>query len=160
VSEARRIVEHRPDFAPYRATMQVADDAADQLEESAFLLALLPEGKANRAELEPLQRLADIVVVAVQEWIKALAHAVHVEPHGAREDADDFLIAVDHIASLEHDADEAQRHVTIIALREATDFRQLHLITAIGGALEASSDALKRASLLLRDHVLADVLSV
>ena len=152
-------MQHRPDFAPYRAIMQVADDAADHLEEIAFLLGLFPEGKGSGAGLEPLQKLADILVAAVQEWIKALAHAVHVEPHGAREDADDFLIAIDRIASLEHDADEAQRQVTIVALREAADFRQLHLITAIGDALERSSDALMHGSFLLRDHVLADVLT-
>lgn len=159
VIEARQIVQHRPDFAPYSAIMQVADDAADHLEESAFLLGLFPAAKGARAELDPLRKLADILVAAAQEWIKALTHAVHVEPHGAREDADDFLIAIDRIASLEHDADEAQRQVTIAALREAADFRQLHLITAIGDALERSSDALKHGSLLLRDHVLADVLT-
>jgi uncharacterized protein Yka (UPF0111/DUF47 family) len=159
VIEARKMVEQRPDFAPYQTILAVADDAADHLEEIVFLLGLLPETNGTRAGLEPLLRLADIVVDSVQEWIKALAHAVHVEPHGPREDADDFLVAIDHIASLEHDADEAERQVTIVALREASDFRELHLITRMGDALEESSDALKHASLLLRDHVLADVLT-
>jgi hypothetical protein len=33
----------------------------------------------------------------------------------------------------------------------------LHLFTAIGDKFEAAADAMKRGSLLLRDHVLEDV---
>ena len=43
-------------------------------------------------------------------------------------------------------------------MQHAQDFRQLHLYTAIGGKLEAAADALKHASLILRDHVLEDVI--
>jgi hypothetical protein len=34
----------------------------------------------------------------------------------------------------------------------------LHLFAAIGGKLEAAADALKHASLILREHVLEDVI--
>ncbi|HXA20698.1 MAG TPA: hypothetical protein VNW90_00265 [Acetobacteraceae bacterium] len=46
----------------------------------------------------------------------------------------------------------------IAAVQHAKDFRKLHLFTATGDKFEAAVDALKRASLLLRDHVLEDVI--
>ena len=70
----------------------------------------------------------------------------------------DFLAAIDRIAALEHQADDAERALAATAVQHAGDFRQLHLFTAIGGKLEAAADALKHASLMLREHVLEDVI--
>jgi hypothetical protein len=36
-------------------------------------------------------------------------------------------------------------------------FRQLHLFTAISSKLESAADALKGASLILREHILENV---
>jgi len=49
--------------------------------------------------------------------------------------------------------------VTVAALNKATDFRELHLLSQIRQGLGEASDSLKRASLILRDHVLGDVLA-
>ena len=76
----------------------------------------------------------------------------------SRAETEDFLTAIDRIAALEHQADDAERALTATAVQHAQDFRQLHLFTAIGGKLEAAADALKHASLILRDHVLEDVI--
>jgi hypothetical protein len=62
------------------------------------------------------------------------------------------------IAVLEHDTDDAERALTAAAVRQTTDFGQLHLYTALGARREAASDALKRASLRLRDDLLGEVL--
>jgi hypothetical protein len=43
-------------------------------------------------------------------------------------------------------------------MQNARDFRELHLFTAIGGQLEAASDAMRHASLILRDHMFEDVI--
>jgi hypothetical protein len=39
-------------------------------------------------------------------------------------------------------------------VRHAGDFRQLHLFAAVGDKLEEAADALKHASLILREQVL------
>jgi uncharacterized protein Yka (UPF0111/DUF47 family) len=109
--------------------------------------------------LEALQILADILVEAAQEWIKALGHATLIGRAASGVETEDFLTAIDRIAALEHEADDAQRALTASAVRHASDFRQLHLFTAIGDRLENASDALKRASLILHEHMLEDVIN-
>jgi hypothetical protein len=69
------------------------------------------------------------------------------------------VTAIDRLAALEHDADAAERAVAVVGLKRATDFRELHVLSEVRQGLGEASDALKRASLLLRDHVLGDVLA-
>jgi len=109
--------------------------------------------------LEALQILADLLVEAAQEWIKALGHATLIGRAVSGAETEDFLTAIDRIAALEHEADDAQRALTASAVQHASDFRQLHLFTAIGDRLENASDALKRASLILHEHMLKDVIN-
>ena len=80
--------------------------------------------------LEALGALADLLVEAAQEWIKALSHAAHVDKPsgmGAQEDVRDFLTAIDALLALEHRADDAERALTYAAVQKARDFRQLHI---------------------------------
>ena len=163
VVAAREAARRRPDRSVFRTLLETADDAADHLEDVAFLLDLLAGGKLGLHKpggetLNALRGLAALTVEATQEWIKALAHAAHVTNPGPREDIDDFLTAIHRVASLEHDADDAQRYLTRLAVQHTKDFRQLHLYTAISDGLEESMDALKHASLTLRGHVLGEVL--
>ena len=155
VVETREVVRRRPDFAVFLALLQGADDAADELEDVAFLLDLHAlEGKP----LEALQALAGLLAEASQEWIKALGHATQIGRVASHAETEDFLTAIDRITIIEHQADDAQRALDTAAIQQAKDFRQLHLFTAIGDKFEAAADALKHASLLLRDHVLEDVI--
>jgi len=151
-------VRRRPDHAAFGPLLHDADDAADELEEAVFLLGLLAEFGASTAAAAEAQPLAAILLEASEEWLKALLHAIHAEDRTAAEDADDFLVAIDRIAVLEHAADDVERALTAAAVRQAEDFRQLHLCTAFGARLEAAADALKRASLMLRDSLLREVL--
>jgi uncharacterized protein Yka (UPF0111/DUF47 family) len=151
-------VHRRPDHAAFGPLLHDADDAADELEEAVFLLRLRAEAGPSDTAAEELQALATLLLEAAQEWLKALLHAAHAEDRSAAEDADDFLVAIDRIAVLEHAADDAERALTAAAVRQAADFRQLHLCTALGARLEAAADALKRASLMLRDTLLREVL--
>jgi uncharacterized protein Yka (UPF0111/DUF47 family) len=155
VIETREAVRRRPEYAVFQRLLEAADDAADELEDVAFLLGLLPEGEVGSA-LEALQSLADLALDGAQEWLKA----THIGKFGVRDDTDDFLTAIDRVAALEHEADDAQRMLTEEVVKHATDFRQLHLYTKMGDALEEAADALKSAGLILRDHVLCDVLRV
>jgi uncharacterized protein Yka (UPF0111/DUF47 family) len=158
VSEIALSVRHRPELAPFQQLMAAADDAADEMEEAAFLLGLLGSS-ARHSAWESLQPLASILAEASQQWVKALANAQHVHRHGARDDVDDFLTSIDRLASLEHDADDEERAVTVAAFSKATDFRELHLISEIRQRLGNASDSLKRASLILRDQMVSDVLA-
>ena len=155
VAATRDAVRRRPDFAVFLTLLQGADDAADELEDAAFFLDLdRLEGKP----LEALQMLAGLLAEASQEWIKALGHASQIGRAASDAETEDFLTAIDRIAVIEHQADDARRALDIAAVQHAKDFRRLHLFTATGDKFEAAADALKRASLLLRDHVLEDVI--
>ena len=167
VNAARAAVRRRNDQSAWLDLIEAADDAADELEEAAFLMQLLSGTEPAREMLEDLARLADILVTAAQEWVKTLAHAAHLDKpspiksragSSSQDDIDDFLTAVDRVGSLEHEADDAERALTSVAVQHARDFRQLHLYAELGRSLEAGADALKRASLLAREHVLGGVL--
>jgi uncharacterized protein Yka (UPF0111/DUF47 family) len=156
VVEMRAAVARRPDYAVFLRLLQTADDAADELEDGVALMSLdALKGKP----LGALQTLADLLVETAQEWIKALGHASLIGHAASGAETEDFLTAIDRIAALEHEADDAQRALTASAVRHADDFRQLHLFTAIGDRLENASDALKRASLILHEHMLEDVIN-
>ena len=151
VSQTRAAVVRRPEYSLFRGLMEAADDAADGLEDAAFFLEVdALEGKP----LLLLQNLADLLVEASQEWIKALGDGERIGRVADKEETEDFLAAFDRLAALEHEADEAERALTAEAIRHAKDFRQLHLYTAIGTRLEAASDALRQASLILHANVL------
>ncbi len=155
VVAAREAVARRPDYAVFLRLLQTADDAADELEDAVSLIGL----DALQGEpLEALQILADLLVEAAQEWIKALGHASQIGRAAGDAETEDFLTAIDRIGALEHQADDAQRALTASTVQHARDFRQLHLFSAIGDRLEEAADALKHASLILHEHVLGDVI--
>jgi uncharacterized protein Yka (UPF0111/DUF47 family) len=157
VAEVREAVRRRPDHEVLLKLVEAADDAADQLEEAAFLLELLAASGAAGQPLERLGALADLLVEGAQEWIKVLGHAEmlgEADRGAAHADADDFLVAVDRVLALEHAADDAERALRYEAVQHAQDFRQLHLYAEVGRALEEGADALKRAALMTRDIVL------
>ena len=158
VAEMVLSVRGHPELKSFQLLIKTSDDAADQLEEVYFLLGLF-DGPAEPHSWEHLRQLSSIVAETTQEWVKALGHAQHVQRHGSRGDSDDFLTAIARVTELEHDADEVERAVTVSAMKKAGDFRQLRLLLDIRQGLGNASDALKRASLVLRDHVVDDVLA-
>ncbi len=155
VMETREAVRRRPDYGVFLSLLGAADEAADELEDAAFLLNLdTLKGKS----LENLRILAELLAEASQEWIKALGHATQIGRAASSAETEDFLSAIDRVATIEHEADDAERALAATAFRHAADFRQLHLFNSVGGRLEAAADALKHASLILRDHMLEDVI--
>jgi uncharacterized protein Yka (UPF0111/DUF47 family) len=158
VATTREVVRRRVEYTPIFRVIEAADDAADELEEAAFLLGLLAESKAQGEALHALEALADSVVQGTQEWVKALSHAAHgYTPRGAGAiadgDADDFLIAVDKLCELEHAADDAERALIHSAVQRARNFRQLHMYAEMGRSLESAADALKWSGLMTRDYL-------
>ncbi len=156
VEEARSMVRRAAGTERFQALLEEADDAADGLEEAAFLLTLMPARDPASTLVEPLQRLGALLLDGAQDYVKCLEGAAHVRRAGAREDLDDFLRAVDRLVAVEHAADDAARAVTAALVRNAADFRELHLGTEIARTLEEASDALSRSGLMMREYVIEE----
>lgn len=159
VARTRSLVRRlrRPDI--YVTLAHQADDAADGLEEAAFLATFLVKLPPVDGLAEPVEALASLLVDGAQEQVKMFEAASHIRREGARDDVQDFLEAVDRIVWIEHQTDEAERRVTGALLEGAPDFRTLHLIGCIAHACEEAADALSRTALGLRDHLLNDVMA-
>ena len=155
VADTREAVRRRPDYTVFLPILEAADAAADALEDASFLLKLEKlEGEA----LPALQDLADLIASASQEWVRAVGHAGQIGLLAGAAETEDFVSAIARIGALERESDEAERALAADAITHARDFRQLHLFAAVGGRLEAAADALKKASLILREHVLEHVI--
>jgi uncharacterized protein Yka (UPF0111/DUF47 family) len=155
VIETREAVRLRPDYAIFLPMLEAADDAADGLENASFLLDL---NALHGKPLHLLHTLAGLLEEASQEWIKAVGHATQIGLAGSALETEDFLAAIDRLGIIERQADDAERELTASAIQNARDFRELYLFTTIGGQLEAASDAMRHASLILRDHMFEDVI--
>ena len=131
----------------------IADDAIDALEEVIFLLTLLPSQAVGATQpiLEPLAALA---TATAREHLKAVEIAREVVGGSSPEDLEDFLVAVDRVASLEHEADSADRMARATLVTDAPDFRSLYIADCVSRGAEDATDALLRAALGLRDHIL------
>lgn len=159
VSRTRSLVQQSHKPGVYLALLRESDDAADALEEAAFLLTLLPKVAPAGPLLEPVKSLAALLVGGAQEMVKLIEAASHVHREGVREDLQDFLEAVDRIVGIEHETDAAQRAMMGALILEAPDFRALQLLLFLANALEEAADAFLRSALMLRDHLLNDVVT-
>ena len=130
-----------------------ADDAIDDLEEAVFLLTVVPPNGVAvvRDVLEELPRLT---TMAAREHLKAVEIARLILDGSSPEDLEDFLVAIARVATLEHEADRANRAGRAALVRGAPDFRNLHVGDRIFQATEDATDALLRSALLLRDYLL------
>ncbi|MGZ8211453.1 MAG: DUF47 family protein, partial [Burkholderiales bacterium] len=143
----------------YRSLLEAADDVADHLEEASFHFTLLPQERWQDRLYDPLIGLAGLVVQGTQEYLKALETTRCLHRGAMREDVQDFLEAVHCISAVEQRADEAQRAVKTAFVREQIGHTLLYVYTEAVKSLERSADALMHAGLMLRDHVLTDVMA-
>lgn len=159
VNQAREATQHaeRPDF--YRSLVESADDIADELEEAAFHLTLVPTEAHDGAVCDSLSGLAALLVSSTQEYVKALEAARCVRRGGPREDMQDFLEAIHRIMAIERQSDDAQRAVKRALITARGDFRQLYAFSECARNLEAAADALMHTALKLRDYVLDTLVS-
>jgi len=134
-----------------------ADDAADSLEDSLFLLTLTSAEHIRGPTSEPLLDLADIAARASMEYLKAVEDSKTIDRWSSREEIGDFLEAVDKVMTMEHDADDANRRVKEVLTANAVDFKQLQLVAEISRDIEQSTDALMKSAITLKDYVLKDV---
>ena len=132
------------------------DDAIDDLEEALFLLTLLP-ADAVALVCPLLETLAATTVFAAQEHLKALEIARELVEGVGTDELEDFLVSVDQVARLEHEADRVHRTARAGLVADAPDFRSLHVADLISCAMEDATDGLAHSAYLLRDHILGQV---
>jgi uncharacterized protein Yka (UPF0111/DUF47 family) len=143
----------------YADLLHEADEAADGLEEAAFLLSRLIGVAPPVRLVEPVQALAALLVAGTQESVKMFEAASHVTREGAREDLQDFFAAVDRIIAIERESDVAERAVTTALFASEYEVRAFELIARLSQVLEHAADSLAVSALTLRDHVLNDIMT-
>jgi uncharacterized protein Yka (UPF0111/DUF47 family) len=156
----RELGQATPGAIAYRNITEKADDGADSLEEAVFLLGLADDVELPSVAAQPLQRLATAGLMAAQEYVKIVECAAWLQRSATREDVNDFLEAVDRTVALEHETDVLEREVTAGLMRTGIDGRSLRLYGDLAGLIEESADALRSSALMLRDHVLGEVLAL
>jgi uncharacterized protein Yka (UPF0111/DUF47 family) len=158
VNAARDAAKQTADADFFRELVEAADDIADDLEEAAFNLTLLPQPIVAPEVLRPFQELAGLLVQGAQEYLKALETARYINRGAAREDLQDFLEAVHRITTIERQTDDAQRRTKGILLAVARDFKQLFVYSETARKLEEAADSLMHSGLMLRDYFLLKVM--
>ena len=135
-----------------------ADDAIDGMEEAVFLLNLLPHASI-RVVVPIIDGVAGLTAMNAREHLKAFEIACQVVEGSGSDDLEDFLVAVDRVVTLEHQADAADRAARAQLVTEAPEFRSLYVADGILRCIEDASDALMRSVLGLRDHILGSLSS-
>jgi uncharacterized protein Yka (UPF0111/DUF47 family) len=159
VSQVRSLARRTTKPEVYADLLHTSDEAADGLEEAAFLMTHLPAISPGSDLMDPLRALAALLVAGAQESVKMYEVASHVTREGEREDVQDFFAAVDRVVAIEHDTDTAERCVTSALLASTSDAKSLYLAAALGTVLEEAADGMALAALKLRDHLLNDVMA-
>ena len=160
VKATRATVRRIAGTAIFCQTLEVADDAADALEDAAFIAGLLADIAPTGELPPPLLELTGLVVAAGEAFCRFLKLAPDIHRGAAREPIEKFLAAADELVTIEHLTDAKEREVTIALLKTALEWRPFNLMSGMAHHLEVAGDAFLHASLMLRDHVLGDILSL
>lgn len=162
VMQARDEATRLPRWQPVARLLTISDDVADALEEAAFMLSLIADHhqKGWTAEVrQALSKLAQTVLQATQDHIRALAIARHLgeqgEPgtSGATDDSDAFLAATWAVLRAERQCDDLLRQARRAILHTVQDAPSLMLANDLAMTLELASDRLLSASYALREVV-------
>ncbi len=158
VNTARATVKLTDSGSFFSGLVEAADDVADDLEDAAFQLTLLP-AQAWRGDIcRPVQGLSDLMVQGAQEFLKALETTRYLHRGGLREDVQDFLEAIHRIIEVEQRSDEAQRSAKRALVEGDFGEKEIYVYTGAVMSLEESADGLLHAGLMLRDYVLGEVM--
>jgi uncharacterized protein Yka (UPF0111/DUF47 family) len=136
----------------FSRVVEVADDAADELEDAAFLTGLLTVDAP-----QPLTELSRLLVAGSAAYRRYLDLAPGIHRGAAREHIDRFLAAAEEVVSFEHRTDSTERDVMTALLPTGSGAPQCYLLCGIAHHLESAMDALLHACLMLRDHILGDI---
>jgi uncharacterized protein Yka (UPF0111/DUF47 family) len=157
LNKARLEVKRSNAPPAFEAMLSHSDDAADSLEDSLFLLSLIPREDVRGPFYEPLVDLAEVAARASMEFLKSVEGAKTIHKWSPREEIADFLEAVDKVVTLEHDADDAHRRIKEALMASAKDFRQAQAVGEISKDIEQSTDDLMKSAITLKDYVLQEL---
>jgi uncharacterized protein Yka (UPF0111/DUF47 family) len=163
VMRSRSQADRQPQWQPLVRLIERSDDVADALEEACFVLSLLAEHFADKGTQrawsgparEVLTVLAEAVLTATQDHIKALAVARTLGETSDAADHDEFLAASWCVLRAERQCDEllrSARRALAEACREHDDATALVLSNEFAAALEQASDALLSLGYGLRER--------
>ena len=131
-----------------------ADDAADSMEETLFLLTLVSKEEITGYFYEPLLHLAELATHSSMEYLKSIENAKIIDKWSTREEIDDFLQTIDKIITIEHQADDVNREVKAAIMSDSNNFKQLHILSEISKNIEDVTDSLTKSAVIIRDYVM------
>ena len=134
-----------------------SDDAADRLEDAAFLLTLMDAHGCGARIVAAVAGLAELLDSDTRAFVSVLYAAEQWARSGSADDLDDVLSGIERIVAIEHEADAKLRAVTTTVISEAAGFRDLFLATRFAETLESASDCLAHAAQVLRGYLLDEV---
>src|SRR5262245_53499334 len=141
-----------------RALLTQAEGAVSALEETAFLLTLVPDGTDARM-LSALSGLSHLVGGAVRQYVNCLEESRDLSTASDRSDVENFLLTVDRLVDHGRQAHAAKRALTEKLLRGSGDFQQLYVVASLAHEFERAATSLSRCGPIVRDYVLRTRLS-
>jgi len=148
-----RMLNQSPDAQPFKLLMADGATAVKAVEEAALTLTLVPH-ETDGTVLSLLDSLCGLVAGGIREYVRCLEEARDLAGGADRSGLDRFLVTIDRLVALDDQCDEAERAVLERLVRGSSDFRELHLCSAIGSGLDAVYDSVARSCLIVRDYVL------
>ena len=165
VSRADQIVRHAGRWLhdsendhQLRALLAQAESAVSALEETAFLLTLVPHG-TDAKMLSALGGLSHLVGGAVRQYVDCLEESRDLSTASVRSDVENFLLTVDRLVDHGRQAHAAKRALTEKLLRGSGDFHQLFVVASLAHEFERAATSLSRCGPIVRDYVLRTRLS-
>jgi uncharacterized protein Yka (UPF0111/DUF47 family) len=142
VIRARARAERQPRWRTTARLLERADDVADALEQAIFVLSLAAEHHKgwSRGVREAMQALADAVLAAVQDHVRAVS--INASGDGGAVDQDAALDALWRVVQAERQCDELLRSARRALVREVSDAASLSLGNELAAAMERASDHL------------------
>jgi len=159
LNKGRLLIKRTNTSREFEAVLSNADDAADALEDAAFLLTQTSKVEVPQELFEPLLRLAELSNECAMEHLKVIENAKTVR-YGSQTDMEDFLQSVDRVTTLEHEADDSLRIITAALLKNTKNFKQLYLLSSIANKIEDATDSFIKAALILKDYALEEMTNV
>jgi len=152
--DARAAVHRLNASAIVAQLVDAAEDTVDELEQAAYVASLAP-AVIDRTLIDLLATLADAAISGTEAAASGIDAAAEVS-QGRRADVDDAFDATRRLIDLEHVADDAERTVTGVVLRNDRAEGAL-CVLELARAIERATDRLARVGHLLREHVMADL---
>lgn len=154
VITVRERAERATRWQTYLHLIERADDAADALEDAAFLLSLIAENhhRGWNGEIRAgLQQLADTTLRATQDHVRVLAIASTLTGASNADDQEEFLSTCWRVVNAERQCDTLARTLRRLLVREIDDAATLSLTTDFVAAIESTTDALLRTGYAMRE---------